>query len=171
MTLEQYFMQRLCSNRQQLKEYMRTLHTHLPTSLIPLEQIKKIPVALDLLSSLENFLSKAKFKQTSDGCDDGESILDCLGRLGIKKEECLVKLKSLSQTTSLPNITDKYEMAKFYLMSARLIFCTAASSTKLFTDGMTPVEFLVIDVKSQVLAFLSFFVIWIVCIIKGQFLI
>ncbi|KAG4923486.1 Regulator of nonsense transcripts 1 [Glycine soja] len=41
-------------------------------------------------------------------------------------------------------------MAKFYLMSARLIFCTAASSTKLFTDGMTPVEFLVIDVKSQV---------------------
>ncbi|RZB50671.1 putative helicase MAGATAMA 3 [Glycine soja] len=137
MTLEQYFMQRLCSNRQQLKEYMRTLHTHLPTSLIPLD-------------SLENFLSKAKFKQTSDGCDDGESILDCLGRLGIKKEECLVKLKSLSQTTSLPNITDKYEMAKFYLMSARLIFCTAASSTKLFTDGMTPVEFLVIDVKSQV---------------------
>ncbi|KAL5170750.1 putative helicase MAGATAMA 3 [Glycine soja] len=148
-TMEQYFMQRLRSNREQLEEYMRTLHTHLPTSLIPLEEIKKMPVALDLLSSLENSLSKDKFKQTSDGCEDGESILDCLGRLSIKNEECLVKLRSLSQTISLPNITDKYEMAKFCLMSARLIFCTAASSTKLFADGMTPVEFLVIDEAAQ----------------------
>lgn len=148
-TLEQFFMDRLCSNRKQLEIYMRILRTHLPTSLFPLEEINKMPVAFDLLRSLENYLSKAKLKQTSDSCEDGESILDCLESLSIKKEECLLKLRSLSETISLPNITDKYEMVKFCLMSARLIFCTATSSTKLFAEGMTPVEFLVIDEAAQ----------------------
>ncbi|RDX70408.1 putative helicase MAGATAMA 3, partial [Mucuna pruriens] len=148
-TLEQYFMEKLCSNRKQLEVYIRTLHTHLPTSFIPFEEIKKMPIALDLLRSLENSLSKAKLQKTLDGSEDGESILDCLGRLRIKKEECLLKLRSLSRTISLPNITDKYEIAKFCLMNARLIFCTAASSTKLFAEGMTPVEFLVIDEAAQ----------------------
>ncbi|CAJ1960717.1 unnamed protein product [Sphenostylis stenocarpa] len=148
-TLDQFFMERFRSNREQIEINMGTLQTQLPTSLIPLAEIKKIPIAIDLLRSLENSLCKAKLKQTSCGCEDGESILDILPRLSIKREDCLVKLKLLSQTILLPTITNKYEMAKFCLMSAHLIFCTASCSSKLFEDGMTPVEFLVIDEAAQ----------------------
>ncbi|KAK8468674.1 hypothetical protein PHAVU_006G085200 [Phaseolus vulgaris] len=148
-TLDQFFVERFRSNAEQMEKNLGTLRTHLPTSLVPLAEVKKIPIALDLLRSLENSLCKSKLKQTSGGCEEGESIIDSLRRFSIKKEECLVKLRSLSQTILLPNITDKYEMAKFCLMRARLIFCTASSSTKLFEDGMTPVEFLVIDEAAQ----------------------
>nr|KYP76035.1 putative ATP-dependent helicase C29A10.10c [Cajanus cajan] len=149
-TLDQFFMHRFCSNREELEVYMRTLHKNLPTSLIPFEEIKKMYEAQDLLRSLKASLLKAKLKQTSDGCEDENSLLDSFGSLSIeKKEECLLKLRSLSQTISLPNITDKYEMAKFCLKNARLIFCTAATSTKLFAEGMTPIEFLVIDEAAQ----------------------
>ncbi|XP_047170098.1 probable helicase MAGATAMA 3 isoform X2 [Vigna umbellata] len=148
-TLDQFFIERFRSNTEQMEKNLGTLRMHLPTSLVPLAEIKKIPIALDLLRSLENSLCKAKLKQTSGGCEEGESIVDFLRRLSIKKEECLIKLRSLSQTILLPNIRDKYEMAKFCLMRARLIFCTASSSTKLFEDGMTPVEFLVIDEAAQ----------------------
>ncbi|XP_027334128.1 uncharacterized protein LOC113848912 [Abrus precatorius] len=148
MTLEQFFMQRFSLIGEKLKVYKRTLYTHLPTSLIPFEEIKKISSALDLLGSLETSFSKAKLKQTFQGCEDEESILDCPGRLRIKKD-FLLKLRSLSKTISLPNITDKYGVAKICLMNACLIFCTAASSTRLFTDGMTPVQFLVIDEAAQ----------------------
>ena len=148
-TLDQFFVERFRSNADEMEKNLGTLHTHLPTSLVPLAEIKKIPITLDLLRSLENSMCKAKLKQTSGGCEEGESILHFLRRLSIKKEECLVKLRSLSQTILLPNITDKYEMAKFCLMRAHLIFCTASSSTKLFEDGMTQVEFLVIDEAAQ----------------------
>ncbi|QCD77969.1 regulator of nonsense transcripts 1 [Vigna unguiculata] len=147
--LDQFFMERFRSNTEQMEKIQGTLRMHLPTSLVPLAEIKKIPIALDLLRSLENSLCKAKLKQTSGGCEEGEGILDFLRRLSTKKEECLVKLRSLSRTILLPNVKDKYEMVKFCLMSARLIFCTASSSTKLFENGMTPVEFLVIDEAAQ----------------------
>ncbi|KAK7305619.1 hypothetical protein VNO77_43525 [Canavalia gladiata] len=149
MTLEQYFMQRFSFIGEKLQVYTRSLYTHLPTSFIPSEEINKMTVALDLLRSLETSLSKANLKQVFKDGEGGESILYLLGRLSIKKDECLLKLRSISQTISLPNITDKYEMAKFCLMNACLIFCTASSSTKLFTEGMTPVQFLVIDEAAQ----------------------
>ncbi|XP_061360505.1 helicase sen1-like [Gastrolobium bilobum] len=149
MTLEQFFKLRFSFIAEKLKVYMRTLYTHLPTSLIPFEVVKKMSVALDLLKSLETSISKAKLKQTHNEYEDGESILECLERLSIKREECLLILRSLSQTISLPKITDKYEIAKLCLMNACLVFCTAASSTKLFAEGMTPVKFLVIDEAAQ----------------------
>lgn len=132
MTLEQFVKQRFGFIGEKLKEYMQTLYTHLPTSFIPFEEMKKMLVVLDLLRSIESSLSKAKLKQA---LDDGE--------------ECLILLRSLLQTISLPNLTERYGIEKLCLMNASLIFCTAASSTKLFTEGMTPVQFLVIDEAAQ----------------------
>lgn len=145
MTLEQFFKHKFSFIGEKLKVYMQTLYTHLPTSLIPFEEVKKISVALDLLKYIENSMSKSKLKQTLNDYEDAESTIECLGRLSTEKEECLSILRSLSQTISLPNITDKYEISKFCLMNACLVFCTAISSTKLFTEGMKPVQFLVID--------------------------
>jgi senataxin len=149
MTLEQFVKQRFGDIGEKLKVFMQTLYTHLPTSLIPFEEMKKIPKAIDLLTSLGSSLSKAKLKQILDDHADGESIFDCLGMLNIKREECLCLLRSLLETILLPDLTDKYGIEKFCLTNARLIFCTASSSTRLFTEGMTPVQFLVIDEAAQ----------------------
>lgn len=147
MTLEQFVKQRFSCIVEELKVCMQTLHTHLPTSLIPFEEMKKIPIALDLLTSLESSLSKANLKQTLNA--DGEIIFDCLGMLNIKRKECLCLLRSLLEKILLPNITDKYGIEKFCLINASLIFCTASSSTRLFVEGMTPIQFLVIDEAAQ----------------------
>ncbi|GAU44108.1 hypothetical protein TSUD_123950 [Trifolium subterraneum] len=80
MTLERFVKQKFSDIGEKLKVCMQTLYTHLPTSLIPFEEMKKIPIAIDLLTSLESSLSKAKLKQTLDDYADGESIFDCLGR-------------------------------------------------------------------------------------------
>ncbi|CAJ2640607.1 unnamed protein product [Trifolium pratense] len=149
MTLEQYVKQKFSDIGEKLKVCMQTLYTHLPTSLIPFEEMKKIPIAIDWLTSLESSLSKAKLKQALDDHADEESIFYCLGRLTIKREECLCLLRSLLEKILLPEITDKYGIEKFCLMNARLIFCTASSSTRLFTERMTPVQFLVIDEAAQ----------------------
>ncbi|KAI5408187.1 helicase sen1 isoform X2 [Lathyrus oleraceus] len=149
MTLEQFVKQRFSYMGAELKVCMQTLYTHLPTSLVPFEEMKKIPIAIDLLTSLESSLSKAKLKQALDNHADGESIFNSLGGLNIKREECLCLLRSLLETVSLPKVTDKYGIEKLCLMNARLIFCTASSSTRLFAEGMTPIQFLVIDEAAQ----------------------
>ncbi|CAI8597130.1 unnamed protein product [Vicia faba] len=149
ITLEQFVKQRFSYIGVELKVCMQTLYTHLPTSLVPFEEMKKIPIAIDLLTSLESSLNKAKMKQALDDRADGESIFHCLGGLNIKRKECLGLLRSLLKTVSLPKVTDKYGTEKLCLMNARLIFCTASSSTRLFAEGMTPIQFLVIDEAAQ----------------------
>ncbi|XP_058749127.1 uncharacterized protein LOC131622094 [Vicia villosa] len=149
MTFEQFVKQTFSYIAVELKVCMQTLYTHLPTSLVPFEEMKKIPIAIDLLTSLESSLSKAKLKQALDNDADGESIFNCLGGLNIKRKECLSLLRSLLETVSLPKVTDKYGVEKLCLMHARLIFCTASSSTRLFAEGMTPIQFLVIDEAAQ----------------------
>lgn len=149
MTFEQFVKTRFGSIVAELKLCKKTLYTHLPTSLFPFEEMKKIPIALDLLTSLESSMCKAKLKQTLDDHGDGESIFDCLGRLNNTTEDCVCLLRSLLKKISLPNIAEKYEIEKFCLMNASLIFCTASSSTRLFTEGMTPIKFLVIDEAAQ----------------------
>ncbi|XP_058787783.1 uncharacterized protein LOC131662105 isoform X2 [Vicia villosa] len=149
MTLEQFVKQTFSYIAVELKVCMQTLYTHLPTSLVPFEEMKKIPIAIDLLASLESSLSKAKLKQALDNDADEESIFNCLGGLNIKRKECLSLLRSLLETVSLPKVTDKYGVEKLCLMHARLIFCTASSSTRLFAEGMTPIQFLVIDEAAQ----------------------
>lgn len=145
MTMKQFLKQKFSSIGEELKVCMQTLYTHLPTSLFPFEEMKKIPVALDSLKTLEISLSKDKSKQTDEDCVDEESVSEYRERLNIERDECLLLLRSLIQTISLPNLTEKYGVEKFCLMNASLIFCTAASSTRLFTEGTTPVKFLVID--------------------------
>ncbi|CAK8566184.1 unnamed protein product [Lathyrus sativus] len=149
MTLERFVKQRFSYMGVELKVCMQTLYTHLPTSLVPFEKMKKIPIAIDLLTSLESSLSKVKLKQALDNHAAGESIFNSLGGLNIKREECLCLLRSLLETVSLPKVTDKYGIEKLCLMNASLIFCTASSSTRLFAEGMTPIKFLVIDEAAQ----------------------
>ncbi|XP_054789623.1 uncharacterized ATP-dependent helicase C29A10.10c-like isoform X2 [Prosopis cineraria] len=71
------------------------------------------------------------------------------GRLSLKRDECLRILRSLSWSISLPQLKNRHEIIDFCLKKACLIFCTASGSSKLFTEGMTPVPFVVIDEATQ----------------------
>ncbi|XP_061348075.1 helicase sen1-like [Gastrolobium bilobum] len=149
MTIEQFVKQRFSFVGEKLKLFMRTLYAHLPTYLIPFMVVKNMFRALDLLKSLEISLRQTKSKHALHGCEDGQGILDCLGWLSIEREECLRTLSSFSQSISLPNLRTKSSISEFCLMNARLVFCTASSSSKLYAEGMKNVRFLVIDEAAQ----------------------
>ncbi|XP_054799381.1 helicase SEN1-like [Prosopis cineraria] len=71
------------------------------------------------------------------------------GRLSLERDECLRILRSLSWSIYLPQLKNRHEIIDFCLKKACLIFCTASGSSKLFTKGMTPVPFVVIDEATQ----------------------
>jgi senataxin len=131
LTFEEFLKKTLCSIHEQLKFCMVNLYRHLPTSLIPLEVVKKIIRALDLLKSLE-------------------TELQGVGVGWFTKLECLdiMRYLTLSLTSSIPNLTNSYLIKKFCLANACLVFSTTSSSAKLYnTEGS--MEFLVIDEAAQ----------------------
>ncbi|XP_020234153.1 helicase sen1 [Cajanus cajan] len=138
MTIEQFIKHRFSFLGEKLELFMRTLYTHVPTSFIPLKVVKSMLRALKLLKSLE----------ISMQCK--QSVLGHFGWLGFERDECLGILNSLSKSISLPNnLRNKYGISKFCLMNACLVFCTASGSSKLYSEGMTPFKFLVIDEAAQ----------------------
>jgi len=136
LTFEEFLKKTLCSIHEQLKFCMVNLYTHLPTSLIQLEVVKKMIRALGLLKSLETVLQ---------GVGVGWFTKSSL------REECLHILRHLasSLTSCVPNLMDNYSIKNFCLANACLVFCTASSSSKLHVEGIMPLEFLVIDEAAQ----------------------
>jgi len=140
--------------KEKLEFLMQTLYTHMPTSLISLEVVRKMLQAVDLLRSLGISLGQAKFKKTNFDCID-ESISAYFQPLYVKRDECLSILSSLCETVSLPKFykrggTKRVQVENFCLSNACLIMCTASSSMKLIdTAKMKPVQFLVIDEAAQ----------------------
>ncbi|KAI4299682.1 hypothetical protein L6164_033116 [Bauhinia variegata] len=145
MSLEQFVKKSFSNIREKLKFYMEVMCTHLPTSIIPFETARNIFRALSLISSLESFLYQTKVNL--DLLDyKGDCFIECFGRHSLSnREECLRILRSLSETISLPTIAEKYKIANFCLTNTCLVFCTVSSSIRLYTGGMVPLQFLVID--------------------------
>jgi senataxin len=136
LTFEEFLKKTFCSIHEQLKFCMVNLYTHLPTSLIPLEVVKRIIRALDLLKSLETVLRREGWSTKLSG-----------------REECLhiMRYLTLSLASSIPNLSpDNYLIKNFCLANASLVFCTVSSSAKLHRiEGRKPLEFLVIDEAAQ----------------------
>lgn len=149
ITLEQFVKSRFSSIKESLQFCMRTLYTHLPTSSISLEVVKSILRALDLLKYIERFMRQTNVKNEFADNEVGESIDNIFGGSSFARQECIKILKSLSQSVTLPMITEKYLLANFCLSNACLVFCTATSSTRLYIEGMTPLQLLVIDEAAQ----------------------
>ncbi|KAK7300604.1 hypothetical protein RJT34_11452 [Clitoria ternatea] len=150
MTMDQFVNHKFSFIGEKLKSLVKTMYTHLPTHFLPMKVVKDMLRALNLLKSLEVSMHQNKSKKIAPDCADGERVLGCFGWLGLKRDECLCILRSLSQSISLPNnIRNKYGMSKFCLMNACLVFCTASGSSKLYTEEMTPFKFLVIDESAQ----------------------
>ncbi|CAJ2652910.1 unnamed protein product [Trifolium pratense] len=150
MSMEQFLRQRFCVFGGKLKSFAKTLCTHLPTCFLPIKVAMKIFRVLELLKSLEVSMNQSKQTQTFHGnCEDGERIFAWFGWLSIEKQEFLHTLCFLCNTIKLPQITSKFGISRFCLKNACLLFCTASSSSKLYTEGMKQVQFLVIDEAAQ----------------------
>jgi len=148
MTMKQFVKQRFGNLRYILEFLNHALYTHLPKSYVSLETVKVMLQAPSLFESFEKSLSQVKFKQTLYDIEE-QYVSDCFGPLSDKRDEILRILSLLSSSISLPGIYKRYEIENFCLSNAFLILCTASSSGKLYTEGMTPVEFLVIDEAAQ----------------------
>ncbi|KAK9989209.1 hypothetical protein SO802_029448 [Lithocarpus litseifolius] len=155
MTFEEFAKKKFSLIHESLKCCMTDLCTHLPTSLLPLEVVKDMVRALKLLKSLQTLLCSLStvanegLEHVLNDFEDIGSSVGCSSKLSITVKECLDVLRSLSHRFSVPNLTEHYAIQKFCLANACLVFCTASSSAKLHTEGMTPLEFLVIDEAAQ----------------------
>ncbi|KAI9118448.1 hypothetical protein K1719_010780 [Acacia pycnantha] len=149
ITLEQFVKRTFSSIKEKLQFCMKTLYTHLPTSLISLEVVKSMLIALDLLKSMGRFMCRTNTRNDLADNKVGESVDNIFGSSSSARLECLNTLRSLFESISLPMMTEKYVMANFCLSNACLVFCTASSSTRLYTDVMKPLQLLVIDEAAQ----------------------
>jgi senataxin len=151
LTFEEFSKKIFCSIHERLKFCMVNLYTHLPTSLLPLEVVKRMRRALTLLKSHETLLCGV-----SVGNEGSKQVLnnfqDTGSSVGLSmRGECLRLLRylQLSLTSSVPVLTENYSIKNFCLGNACLVFCTASSSSKLHAEGNIPLEFLVIDEAAQ----------------------
>ncbi|XP_075090185.1 uncharacterized protein LOC107780673 isoform X2 [Nicotiana tabacum] len=150
-TFEEFVINKFKRIQEQLTFCLTSLYTYLPTSFLPLEVVKDMIRVLEMLQTLETlFRTVATFKRSKEILYGVEIVTRNNGRhfrnMYATKTESIKILKSLSERISLPNITD---IRSFCLKGACLIFCTASSSSKLYTEGMIPLEMVVIDEAAQ----------------------
>ncbi|KAJ6752700.1 P-LOOP CONTAINING NUCLEOSIDE TRIPHOSPHATE HYDROLASES SUPERFAMILY PROTEIN [Salix koriyanagi] len=130
------------------------LYTHLPTSVISLEDVKNMIGALDSLSRLKTLLNGVSvgdkgLKVAINDFEDEESNACQFSRLATERKDCIQMLNSLPRSVNVPDCFESYQVRDFCLANACLVFCTASSSSKLHTKGMTPIKLLVVDEAAQ----------------------
>nr|GMC62485.1 probable helicase MAGATAMA 3 isoform X1 [Ipomoea batatas] len=147
-TFEEFVLNKYKSLAEQLDFCMTTLYTHLPTSYIPRRVAKKMVRTLKRLQTLGGLLKTVA--EIPGGLRDGLKGITLQNfELKITKLGCVVMLEHLRGSITLPNFVEKYQIRNFCLKSAVLLFSTVSSSSKLHSEGMTPIELLVIDEAAQ----------------------
>ncbi|KAG9138738.1 hypothetical protein Leryth_023772 [Lithospermum erythrorhizon] len=147
MTLEEFVRKKFSQLSGQLTTRITILYTHLPTSFIAVETIKVMMRILDIFRNPGSLLYDVL--ASIDGRGNDLNGHENAKKSFVVKEECLSILKFLCGTLSLPSFTESYKIRNFCLKNARLIFCTASSSTKVHVEGMSPVEMVIIDEAAQ----------------------
>ncbi|PIA63252.1 hypothetical protein AQUCO_00200936v1 [Aquilegia coerulea] len=136
-----------------LKHCVRIFCTHLSTSFLLIEVVGKMNRALNLLQSLKTSLHGDTFSNKDLEnvfiCSEDSKQTACESSSSLRKriQECLEVLKFIKENFSVPNLSCKYMIGSFCLKEARLIFCTASSSTKLNVGK--PIDLVVIDEAAQ----------------------
>ncbi|KAG8380907.1 hypothetical protein BUALT_Bualt06G0065500 [Buddleja alternifolia] len=141
-TFEEFVRKEFFGIGKQLIFCITGLYTHLTTSMIPFEVLKNMIILLDMLRNLET-----SFDITKEGLR--QALMNQSTSLCSMRLQCLKALKFLSETLGVPTFTEYHEIRSFCLENTCLIFCTASSSVKLHTDGMKPLELVIIDEAAQ----------------------
>ncbi|XP_055961523.1 uncharacterized protein LOC126676427 [Mercurialis annua] len=128
--------------------------THLATCILSFQVAKNMITSMILLKSLETYLQKIRVADFGfrdaifDLENEGDGVVHS-SNLFTKRRECLVILKKLPSLFAVPTTIDDYSIKQFCLANACLLFCTVSSSAKLHTNGMMPLELLIIDEAAQ----------------------
>ena len=113
LTFEEFVQSRFNCISKRLKYCIENLYTHLPTSIISLEVVKNMNIALDFLRSLETLLC------TLTDADKGlkqvfgekeQSRLSHIMKSSFVREDCLRLLNSLPQTFSVLDFTEEHNI-------------------------------------------------------------
>ncbi|GMN62248.1 hypothetical protein TIFTF001_031307 [Ficus carica] len=131
--------------REQLYFCTVNLHTHLPTSVISLEDVKNMFAAVDSLKSVRPLLHDVPNDDLKEAYGRGS----CFTRFNVARVNSLFRLESLPFTFNVPYSPYRRLIREFYLEKACLIFCTASGSAKLHIIDMPPLKLLIIDEATQ----------------------
>ncbi|XP_004300915.1 PREDICTED: uncharacterized protein LOC101300152 [Fragaria vesca subsp. vesca] len=129
LTFEEFLKDKHNYIGENLKLCMENMYTHLPTSCISLDVVKDMIRAIELLKSIKSLVSQ--------GLD-----------IASERFELVPFLRSL-RAFSVPTSNGGQTIRKLCLENVCLIFCTASTSAKLHTEGIKPLELLVIDEAAQ----------------------
>ncbi|GAB4837643.1 hypothetical protein Ancab_002493 [Ancistrocladus abbreviatus] len=132
LTFKEFLCEQLRSKIKKLIFCIKNLCTHLPTSVVTLEEVKRMIIVLKLLNSF----------------NEGNERVYELAKSVVARKELIQKLKLLP-VISLPNFFCVEVIKDFCLSKACLIFCTASSSVKLQTEGLASVKLVIIDEAAQ----------------------
>ncbi|XP_024161493.1 uncharacterized protein LOC112168807 [Rosa chinensis] len=134
LTLEEFMKEKQNDIGDNLKLCMVNLYSHLPTSCISLKVVNYMIRAINLLESIKSLVCQG----VGIASEGFQLVLN----------NCVHILRSL-RAFSVPTSNDGQTIRNLCLENACLIFCTASSSAKLHTEGMKPLELLVIDEAAQ----------------------
>ena len=154
LSFEEFVKERFKFLSAKLDILIAGLYTHLPTSIISLEVVKNIIRHVDSLSRLKPLLYSVSvgdegLKQVLNDFENEGSSAGQFSRLCIMRKHCIQTLNSLLREFEVPNFFENRAARYFCLGNACLVFCTASSSAKLHTEGVTPIKLLVIDEAAQ----------------------
>ncbi|KAK3426796.1 hypothetical protein EUGRSUZ_F03157, partial [Eucalyptus grandis] len=154
-----FFKHRFKSSAEALRRCFSILCTHISISYLLEHNFREIKSFLILLDSFEIPLYREKLDSRtleeafSSSPSSFKSCSDPLYPvLSMKRDECLSVLRTLKTSLGrlkIPTFTSKSMIAEFCYQAASLIFCTASSSSKLYSLEMEPVSLLVIDEAAQ----------------------
>lgn len=146
-TFEEFFENKFVAIKARLVLCIKALCTHMPTSCLRSNVVKKVTSVSSILRKLETCLKR---KEAFIPNEEATTILEKDDFRSLKLR--LLKLMNfLSQTLSLPECTEHYLIKEFCLKNACLIFCTVSSSAKLHqVKEITPFEMVIIDEAAQV---------------------
>ncbi|KAJ6364488.1 hypothetical protein OIU76_029443 [Salix suchowensis] len=148
LTFEEFVNCKFNYCKDQMRMHVVIMHTHLPSSVISPRVVKMMIEFLELLELLDSL-----FHAADEGLSNAfsQSMDAKQFKLEEAREHCLQILKLLHSKFTLPDISGVSKIKHFCLENARLIFCTASSSAKLYAEDMlrSSLEVLIIDEAAQ----------------------
>ncbi|CAI0438007.1 unnamed protein product [Linum tenue] len=136
---------------------MITMCTQVSESFMGRDVVEKIQCVIELLEAFRRllFCSSVRseelqllFRHPDLIKDSSRCFASASKELCSRRNQCISALKDLRKV-QFPNFSSRYAVKEFCLNTASLILCTAATSYKLHSVKMKPMEVLVIDEAAQ----------------------
>ncbi|KAG9442390.1 hypothetical protein H6P81_018244 [Aristolochia fimbriata] len=162
LTLRKFLVNRTRTVFQRLKNHFRIFSVNFSTAFTSMGKIAEMVAGLSLLESfldslrsskldddaLKQIFGFLKLEQTEGVSHRGHKVLKIM-ELGKTRLKCIQVLEILKEGIDFPVTGNMMDIRDFCLAKATVVLCTAATSFKLRSVKMGPLELCVIDEASQ----------------------